>query len=228
MRRTTVFGFVILAAASVSVSALAQSPDDSLKIYAVDVVKTTPFQKPFTGYGVYLGNGAVITAAHVIGRWGFLKNPHVLIAGLDLPAKIIKEGSLEQIDLTLLSVDETRLPVRLRMRRNPVCKQPAAPGEDVFVVATDHIVHSQIISPLLINPRYRTRFASLITEPAGSGSGVFDARKKCLVGIISRAIEKFDYQVAEDGKVVAEPTGQAGYFVPAAEITDFIPPEFRF
>lgn len=44
-------------------------PDGALRIYAVNVVKTSPFEKPFTGYGIYLGKGAVITAAHVIGRW---------------------------------------------------------------------------------------------------------------------------------------------------------------
>src|SRR5262245_2545408 len=92
VRRTAAIFLVFVAATSMAVHA--QSPDDSLRIYAVNVVKTTPFEEPFTGYGIYLGKGAVITAAHVIGRWGFLKNPHVLIAGQSLPAKIIKEGSV--------------------------------------------------------------------------------------------------------------------------------------
>jgi hypothetical protein len=35
--------------------------------------------------------GLVITAAHVVG-WAFL-NPSVLIAGVDLPAKVIKKGA---------------------------------------------------------------------------------------------------------------------------------------
>src|SRR5262245_137338 len=122
VRRVAAIFFVIVAATIISMPVEAQSPDDSLRIYAVNVVKTTPFQEPFTGYGIYLGKGAVITAAHVIGRWGFLKNPHVLIGGQSLSAKIIKEGS-EQIDLTLLSVDEVQLPVSLRLRRNPLCKQ---------------------------------------------------------------------------------------------------------
>jgi hypothetical protein len=205
----------------------AQSPDDSLKIYAVNVVKTTPFQEPFTGYGIYLGRGAVITAAHVIGRWGFLKNPHVLIAGRNLPAKLIKEGSPEQIDLTLLSVDEAQLPVSLRLRRNPLCKQPAIIGANVIVVTPEQTVRSQFISPFSIHPRYQGRFNTLISEAAGSGSGVFDAERKCLRGIISRSIEKYDYK-NEDGKIVAAPVGHAGYFVPASQIADFIPAEYRF
>jgi len=205
----------------------AQSPDDSLRIYAVNVVKTTPFQEPFTGYGIYLGRGAVITAFHVIGRFAFLKNPHVVIAGQNLPAKIIKEGSLAQTDLTLLSVDEARLPVSLRLRRNPLCKQPPKAGENVIVVVPEKTVRSQIISPLLVQPELQKRFNTLIGEAGASGSGVFDAERRCLMGIISRAIQKYNYR-KEDGQIVAEPVGFAGYFVSASQITDFIPQEFRF
>src|SRR5262245_11244669 len=101
-------GLVLVIAAGTSnfMPVQEQNPDDSLQIYAVNVVKTTPFQQPSTGYGIYLGKGAVITAAHVIGRWGFLKNPHVLIAGQNLPAKIIKEGSAEQIEIGRASCRE--------------------------------------------------------------------------------------------------------------------------
>lgn len=206
----------------------AQSPDDSLNIYAVNVVKTTPFQEPSTGYGIYLGKGAVITAAHVIGRWGFLKDPHVLIAGQNLPAKIIKEGSVKKIDLTLLSVDEARLPVSLRLRRNPLCKQPPKVGENVIVVGPEQTARSQIISPLLIQPKLRKRFNTLIGDLVGaSGSGVFDAERRCLMGIISSKVQKYDYR-KEKGETIAKPAGFAGYFVSASQIADFIPPEFRF
>ena len=134
----------------------------------------------------------MITAAHVIGRWGFLKNPRVLIAGQDLPAKIIKEGSVKQTDLTLLSIDEASLPVSLRLRRNPLCKQPPKPGENVIVVVPERTARSQIISPLLISPSLRKRLNTLIDDlPAASGSGVFGAERKCLMGIISRKCQKY-------------------------------------
>ncbi len=93
------------------------------------------FKEPFTGYGIYLGQGAVITAAHVLGRWPyFISNPRVLIAGQELPAKVIRTGSPGTTDLAILSVDETRLPVSLRLRRNPLCKEPPQAGENVIVV----------------------------------------------------------------------------------------------
>jgi hypothetical protein len=73
----------------------------------------------------------------------------------------------------------------------------------------------------------RKRFRTFIDEQAGSGSGIFDAEKRCLLGILSRATEKFVYR-KQGGGFVALPNGRAGYFVPASEITRFIPAEFRF
>lgn len=42
----------------------AQSTNDSLRIYAV-IIHDPP--QPWTSYGIYLGRGLVITAAHVVG-----------------------------------------------------------------------------------------------------------------------------------------------------------------
>ena len=228
VRRASGIIVAILVAISFAIPVQGQSYDDSLRIYAVNVVKTTPFEKPFTGNGIYLGKGAVITAAHVIGRWGFLKNPHVLIAGQNLPAKIIKEGSIEQTDLTLLSIDEGQLPVSLQLRRNPLCKRPPTVGENVVVVVPEKTTRSQIMSPLLIAPELRGKFNTLIGDLVGtSGAGVFDAERKCLMGIISRKVQKLDYQ-KEHGSIIAEPAGFAAYFVTAFLIADFIPAQFRF
>jgi hypothetical protein len=45
--------------------------------------------------------------------------PSVRIAGMDLPALAIKESNFERDDLTLLSIDEQKLPIYMRMRRTP-------------------------------------------------------------------------------------------------------------
>lgn len=222
------FGFVLVAATAFAAPVQAQGLDDSLKIYAATIVRTTPFEKPVTGYGIYLGNGGVITAAHVLGRWGFLKSPRVLIAGLDLPAKVIKEGSADETDLTLLTVDEASLPVSLRLRRNPLCKQAPRPGESVVAVVPNEAMRSHIISPLQIAPTLRAKFNTLTSEVAEpSGSGVFDATKRCLHGIMSKRVQKYTYR-KNSGKFIAEPAGFAGYFVPASQITKFVPAAFRF
>ena len=219
MGSAALFRFIIAGAAFVSVPAQAQNPDDDLETYAVSVIHTTPFKGPFSGYGVYLGDGAVITAAHVVGHWPLFAYPGIVIAGQELPAKVIKKGSFEQTDLALLSVDETLLPVSLRLRRNPLCKMPPYVGTNVNVAYPDRTVRSRIISPWLVAPQDRTRFSTLINDVQGSGSGAFHAERKCLLGIMSASVPIYHYR----GQ-----SGRAGYFVPASTIADFIPAEFRF
>lgn len=179
------------------------------------------------GDGIYLGQGIVITAAHVVGHWPLFTHPRVLIAGQDLPAKVIKEGSFEQIDLALLSVEEDRLPVWLRMRRNPLCKNDPRIGIEVVDVVPGETARSQTISPLLIAPELRNKYGTLISTAQGSGSGLFDPERKCLLGIVSAKIPKYTFHM-RNRKIFATANGFAGYFVPASKIANFIPPDFHF
>jgi hypothetical protein len=202
------------------------SDDDSLRIYAVNVAKNPPFKKEFIGYGIYLGQGTVITAAHVVGHWPFFTRPRVLIAGLDLPAKVLKISWSEQIDLALLSVDETQLPVSLRLRRNPLCQRPPLVGMEVIDVIPETTSRSRIISPLLIEPSLRNIYDTLVDDVEASGSGIFDAQRKCLLGIASAKVVKFKNQKI-NGRVAYVPTGFAGYFVSAAKIAKFLPEDLH-
>ena len=149
------------------------------------------------------------------------------IAGLVLPATAIKEGAYERVDLTLLSVDEQKLPVSLRMRRMPVCQKSPWPGEPVIVAIPEGTARSHIMSPQLLPFAYRTRFSTVISDVAttgNSGSGVFDAGSKCLLGIMSRKIQV----LPSDTDAGGEPKDVAKYFVPASTIAAFIPTEYRF
>jgi hypothetical protein len=196
--------------------------DDSLRIYAVGIKNLRPFRQPFIGHGVYLGQGLVLTAAHVVSRWTFLFKPHVLIAGQELPANVIKKGSFEDTDLALLSIDEAGLPLRLRLRGNlSLCQAFPKIDADVVVVYPDHTAHSRIMARSLIAPLAR-RFSTVIRDVHGSGSAVFDAQKNCLLGIISASAP------AHSSYGYLELNWRAGYFVPAFKIADFIPAEFRF
>ena len=203
--------------------AYAESGDDSLRLFAVNIVQHP--RQPWTGYGVYLGNGLVITAAHVVGPASMTK-PSVLIAGLDLPAKVIKEGALEEVDLTLLSVDEEKLPVSLRTRHMHLCEMPPEIDEPVVVAVPDGTARSHIMSPELLPPNLRERFRTVISDVAttgNSGSGVFDAKLQCLLGIMSRKI-----QVRSQNDPRGELKDLAKYFVPALTIKAFIPTANRF
>jgi hypothetical protein len=223
--------FVIIAVALLApASARAQSSDDNLRVYAVGVSRADPFIWPYSGYGIYLGESAIITAAHVVGHWPLFSNPTVTIAGREIEAKVIKKGEFPQLDLAQLSVEQASLPVSLRPRRNPLCKEPPDIGTNVVVVSPDQTVRSQIISPQAIAPQYRTLFGTLISEPHVSGSGVFDADKKCLVGIMSAAVMRNSLMGAAVIPLSLKTTwdDRAGYFVPASMISDFLPAHYRF
>jgi hypothetical protein len=218
--------FVAGFAGSAASSDAGQSLDEDLRIYAVNVVKTPPLEQQFIGYGIYLGQGIVITAAHVVGHWPSITHPTVRIAGRDFPTKILKEGSFEQTDLALLAVDQ--LPMSLLLRRNPLCNSPPRIGMEVVDVVPQGISWARVISPLSIAPQLQQRFNTLIdTGNVSSGSGIFDPERKCLLGIMSRKMPKYGYQVSR-GKVVVGPSGFAGYFVPASQIVSFTPPNLHF
>jgi hypothetical protein len=63
-----------------------------------------------------------------------------------------------------------------------------------------------------------------VATTGNSGSGVFDAGQKCLLGIISLKI----YQTPSNEAPESEHKDIAKYFVPASIIQAFIPPEYRF
>jgi hypothetical protein len=67
-----------------------------------------------TGSGVYLNSGLIITAAHLTAADAKMG---VRIAGMvlpELPAKILKQGSAEDVDLSLLLIDEEKLLTSIR------------------------------------------------------------------------------------------------------------------
>ncbi len=200
--------------------------DQSLRLYAVHVVRVP--KENWTGQGVYLGSGLVLTAGHVAGA--FWNTIRVEIAGQDLATEVLKRGSFSDVDLALVSIDDSKLPVSLRLRRMPICKNPPWPGEQVIVAIPEGIARSHVISPALlpkdIAPKFRTAISDVATT-GNSGSGVFDARMKCLLGIISAKISA-SQAVLENGQPLKKTRDIAKYFVPAPIIAEFIPPEYRF
>lgn len=198
----------------------AEDSDDSLLPYAINVHRT-PMQTWGPGYGIYLGNGLFITAAHVVGR-AWMTRPKVVIGGQEYPTHVVKEGSFEGTDLTLLSIEEDLLPMRLRLRKNSLCKEPPRPGEQVVTVIPESTVRSHIIAPERLPANVR-KFGTAIADVArtgNSGSGVFDAQHQCLLGIMSRKISRLRTR-RDTG--ATETVDIAKYFVPASEIAAFLP-----
>jgi hypothetical protein len=156
-----VIGYLIAAAMLLPLGRHEPDPaDDSLRLYAVDIVQN-PAQS-WTGRGVYLGKGLVITAAHVVGS-AQRTQPNVRVANLQLPATAIKEGNFEQVDLTLLAVDQQKLPISLQLRRMPLCQIPPWAGEPVIVAVPDSVASSTIMSPQSLPANLRTKFPTVIS-----------------------------------------------------------------
>lgn len=220
MRWLLPFGLILVAFLVIE-PGFAENPDDALLVYAVNIHRT-PVQ-PWTGNGIYLGNGLFITAAHVVGT-GWITRPKVVIEGQEYPTLIVKEGAFEQTDLTLLSVDEQFLPSRLRLRRNPLCRENPWPGESVITVVPGRTARSRVLDPkyLPIDVRKFNTVIGDVAQTGNSGSGVFDSTQRCLLGIMSRKISQ---KRTINGKT--QVTDIAKYFVPASTIASFIPAELR-
>ena len=194
----------------------AGGPDDSLLPYSVGVNG---------GAGIYLGKGLVLSVAHVVGG-GIVNRPKVSIAGQNRVATVVKESPFEQLDLALLEINEEGLPVSLRLRRIPLCQGQPWPGEEVVSLSAQGPVRSRVLSPKGL-PAAVKKFSTVIRDVAttgNSGSGLFDARRKCLLGIMSRKISQVRVQKDTGTKTTED---VAKYFVPASTIADFMPSQLR-
>ncbi len=215
------YGFLICAFLSFASSALAEGTDDSLLEYAASL-RLSNRTHSWSGYGIYLGKGLFITAAHVVGR-AWLNNPRVAAAGREYPTTVVKEGSLESTDLTLLSIEERLLPMRLALRQIALCKQRPIPGQTVVTIIPGEAVRSHIVEPKQL-PQAVHRFSTAIadvTRTGNSGAGVFDVQRRCLMGIVSR---KLSQSRTRNGTGKSETYDIAKYFVPASDIAVFLPP----
>jgi len=136
------------------------------------------------------------------------------------PMIIVKRGSFPQLDLSLISMDPGKIPDSLRERDMPLCREQPPTGAPVILAAPQGITRTSIASPTLIDPEYRTKYSTLISDGSTdgkSGSGVFDAEGKCLLGILSSKFAN-----------VVDHKGIASYFVPASTIQSFIPDGIRW
>jgi S1-C subfamily serine protease len=223
--RAVACAFAAGAALTASSSSLAQSSALEQLPYAVHVDRTP--KQSWPGYGVYLGDGYVLTAAHVVGRAAETQ-PRVVVDGRALQTEVVKEGAFETNDLTLLRVNPGLLPGRLQLRRINLCQTPPTPGEAVIVAIPEGTAPSHVVAPQQLPPDVRTRFPTAIADVAttgNSGSGVFDAWDGCLLGIVSRKIES-TWRSATSTRTMRSDV--AKYFVPAAVIRSFLPAAAQF
>jgi len=165
------------------------------------------------GSGVYLGNGLVLTAAHVLAL-ADPANPNATVSldGWQTGAKLVATGQ-NGLDLALLKIDPAELSrARREMKPLDICTIGTVPDQSVLVAAQGQVSTSKTVGGPINAPNLKGDWTSLLagayTEGA-SGGGVLDALKGCLAGII-----------------IVEWSGKSGLamtqFVPAAQITPFL------
>jgi hypothetical protein len=104
----------------------------------------------YSGSGIYLTPGLVITAAHVTAGW--TGNAEVYIDGAGLHASHVKQGAFEDVDLALFSVDQQKLPTSIQEIQASLCRAPAWPGDPVVIVVDQAgTTRSHIISPVILS-----------------------------------------------------------------------------
>lgn len=223
--RLSRLALLLVVALAAAPAATQQTQDDqaarALAPFAVNIDRA--HKQDWPGYGVYLGRGLVLTAAHVVGPAAH-GAPIVLIAGKSLAATFVKEGAFETVDLTLLRIDAAALPAGLGLRLLPICRDASEPGQRVIVVTPQSTAFSHVVPPRLLPAGIRDRFGTAIGDVAttgNSGSGVFDPQRRCLMGVISRKIRAVPNRGAGPAPA-GGPIDLAKYFVPAAEIRAFI------
>jgi hypothetical protein len=111
----------------------------------------------------------------------------------------------------------------------PVCTTGPLPNEEVIVATPESIARSHVFPPSQLPRGLESSRRTAIRDVAStgnSGSGVFDANKKCLLGIISAKITGSN-PGSQDGFLRKKTFDIGKYFVPAAVIANFIRLEYR-
>jgi hypothetical protein len=161
------------------------------------------------GSGVFLGNGLVLTAAHVVTFNAQDPNVAVFLDGWKTNAKVFATGQ-NGLDLALLKIDPSEISAQRRIL-SPVqlCTTPPDANQQVIVAAEGQVSFSAITP--LTSGKGSNDLATLY-EQGASGGGVFDPGKGCLIGIII---------LARSGQIAGQDIRMTE-FVPAAKIAPFL------
>ncbi len=213
------WGAAVIAAALLLPMAAAAQPRPAE--VGLQVEKPAGDGKMFSqGSGVLIGDGMVLTAAHVIAVNPQDPKVTVYIDNRRVDGLVAYSGQADHLDLALIKVDPMALPpTRRGLESVSPCSRNPGPAQP-FVVAWMGKT-SQETTLLRADPpkdgadhgRYSTMLAA--GHPKGaSGGGVFDPQQGCLAGIM-----------VADGVFGTEIVGvphEVTVFLPASDIASFL------
>lgn len=163
------------------------------------------------GSGVYLGDGLVLTAAHVITVNPADTTATVVMDGWRNEATLVASGQ-PGLDLALLRIAPDSLSLQRRaLKPLEACAAGTVPNQPVVVASLGNISLSKTVGAPIRSNSLNGDWSTILATGYGhgaSGGGIFDAQKGCLAGII-----------------IIEATGgaiQLTEFVPAPKISMFL------
>ena len=151
------------------------------------------------GSGVYLGNGVVLTAAHVVTVNPANRSVSVILDGWKVDAAI-KSVARNDLDLALLQIPAESLSL-LRQTQKPlsVCDNDPIPNQNVAVAAEGKVTLAVAAGSDVLAAGF---------HQGSSGGGVIDPVRGCLWGIVRLEMSNGSLDLTA--------------FVPARQITGFL------
>jgi hypothetical protein len=171
------------------------------------------------GSGVFLGDGLVLTAAHVVTLDPGNPAVIVLVDGIRVAGKLIFDEQAKGLDLALIKLPPEALGEQRRHQAKlPVCAANPTPNQPVDVAEQGQVSRSATVNTA-ISSKARTTdgWTDLLNtgyHHGSSGGGVFDIRQGCLWGIVSLEMSG---PSTTDGHFL-----DLTAFVPALDISHFL------
>ena len=190
-----------------------QSPSD----LGVRVQKPVGDGKTFAqGSGVFLGDGLVLTAAHVISADPSNHKATVVLDRMPIVGTVVENGQTQNLDLALIKIDTQGLSAKRRTQAPiPVCPGNPGPNQAVTVASMGIVTQATTISTPITSDGQSGTWTNLLStgyHPGNSGGGVFNPQTSCLWGIIN-----LELSGTVDGKVL-----DLTAFVPASKVAGFL------
>lgn len=167
-----------------------------------------------SGSGVLLSDALILTAAHVVDRDP--QNPvvTVILDGWRVGGLVVSSGQSRKLDLALIKIDPTALPLHRVMSANlAICSNNPPPNQAVVVLSKGMTTRSSTMA-LTDNGHIKewTNVLSTGYHPGNSGGGVFNPALGCLWGILN-----IEMSGTINGRFV-----DLTSFVPASQISAFV------
>jgi len=175
------------------------------------------------GSGVFLGDGLVLTAAHVVKVDPGNRKVTVLLDGRRRDGTLVPDAQMEKADLALIKLPSEELGDKRRAQAPvAVCTGNPGPSQPVVVASMGTVSNAATISTPITSDLQTGSWTNLLStgyHHGNSGGGVFDPRQGCLWGIINLELSG---PSKTDGRFL-----DLTAFVPASKIAPFLDEYYR-